>query len=170
MAQAKREWDTRAWLVGMLGGIVGGCMTAWGTYPPLERRINATTHSPSASEWVSGVAGFLSLLILPGVVSGIARRRTFLWGLVPLALVIAALDLEDWVEKGAAHTASWFWPSLLIAVISLVLSSGPVSLFRWLRARARHRQEKAQAFVQAQREAASVPREGVWPPPPDYRA
>jgi hypothetical protein len=152
-----------------VGGAVSGNTTAWAYYTPFARRINGLFHH-AAAEWISGIAGFLGLLVLPGLVSGIARRRPFLWGLLPLLLFLVAIDLEDGVENGPRSVAKEIWVSLAVLGGAWLISSGPVSLFRWLRVRARHRQEAAQAALQAQRAAASVPQERVWPPPPDYRA
>ena len=168
MLQEKGGWDTRAWLVGILGGIAGGSVTAWVNYPPFAGKINAAMHH-AVADWTSGAAAFLSLLVLPAMISGIARRRTFLWGLLPLTLFLAAVEAEDGVESGAGHLAANFWPALLLIGISLLVSSGPVSLFRYRHVRAQRRREAAIAALAAQREAASIHQEGVWPPPPDYR-
>ena len=119
--------------------------------------------------WISGTAGVISLLVLPGVLSGVARRRTFLWGLLPLTLFLAAVEAEDSVESGVSHLAANFWPTLLLSGIGLIVSSGPVSIFRYRRVLAQRRREAAVAALAAQREAASIHQEGVWPPPPDYR-
>lgn len=169
MVQQKQGWDTRAWLISVLGGTVGGSVMAWSSYPPVVKHINAAVHSSSAAGWVFGVSFFFSLLVLPGVVSGIARRRTFLWGFLPLALGFAAVEMEDWAENGSKHVAQEFWGSLFAFTCCLLVSSGPVSLLRYGQARARRRREAAAAFLVAQREAASIPQRGVWPPPPDYR-
>ena len=166
--QEKQGWDTRAWLVGILGGVVGGSITAWADYPPFARRVNTAVHSAGAADWISGGAAFLSLLVLPAVISGIARRWTFLWGVLPFALSLAAIEVEDWVENGPGHVKQ-FWGLLLALCCCLLVSSGPVSLFRSMHARTRRRREAAHAALAAQREAASIPQEGVWPPPPDYR-
>ena len=136
---------------------------------PFTRHINAVLHLISAADWISGVFGFVGLLVLPGLVSSIARRLTFLWGMVPLMLFFSAIEIEDWMENGMKHFANEFWVGMMILSVCLLLSSGPVSLFRYGRARTRQKHMIAQAAVIAQREAASVPQEGVWPPPPDYR-
>ncbi len=167
--QDPKGWDTRAWLVGILGGAIGGSVMAWATYPPLARRINVATHSPNAADWISGAMGIITVLVLPGLVSGIARRRIFLWGLVPLTLFLLTVEAEDWIENGWKNVAKDWWLSLLAIGCCLLVSSGPVSLFRYRQVRARRRREAAFASLVAQREAASIPQEGVWPPPPDYR-
>ena len=110
------------------------------------------------------------LLVLPGLVSGFARRLTFLWGLLPLSLFLVSVDTEEMVATGVKSVIRDWWISLAIIGGSLVISSGPVSLIRWLRVRAVRRRQATQASYEAMREAASVPQEGVWPPPPDYRA
>ena len=162
MTEKKLGWDTRAWWVGVVGGLVGGNVTAWFGYPPVAHRLNFVPHLyfSGAAHAISGIAGLLSLLVLPGVLSGIARRRSFFWGLLPLALFLPIVECEDWLENGAGHAARHFWLAVLVLGICLIVSSGPVSLFRYTRARARRRREAA---------ATSIPREGVWPPPPEYR-
>lgn len=167
--QEKQGWDKRAWLIGILGGTICGSFAAWAGYTPIAQRLYAVLHLTNGARWVSGIAGFLSLLVLPGLLSGIARRRTFFWGILPLILSLVAIDAEDWVENGPKIVAQNFWVWLLIIGGCLLVSSGPVSLFRWLRTRAPRRREAAFAALEAQREAASIPQEGVWPPPPDYR-
>ncbi len=169
MQGVRQGWDRRAWLVGILGGLIGGSVMAWATYPPLVKRINAAMHFSSAAGWISGVMGVVTVLVLPGLVSGIARRRTFLWGLLPLTLFLAAVETEDWIENGWKSIAKDFWMSLLAIAICLIISSGPVSLFRYGRVRAQRKRQAALASLVAQREVASIPQEGVWPPP-DYRA
>jgi len=167
--QRNQEWDTRAWLVGILGGLAGGSVTAWADYPLVARRLNPLLHLGTAAYWISVIAGLLSVLVLPGVLSGIARRRSFLWGLLPLTLFLAAVDVEDWVENGAGRVQRGFWALLLGLGICLLGSSGPVSLFRYGRACARRKREAALVAFAAQREAAFILQEGVWPPPPGYR-
>ncbi len=169
--QEKQGWDKRAWLVSILGGVGGGIVSAWADTPLLARRINAAAHHAGTADWISGVVGVVSLLVLPGVVSGIARRKTFLWGLVPVTLFLFAVGMENWIGNGwRGYADAKFWCVILfIGGGCLLVSSGPVSLFRYGRVRARRRREAAFAALEAQREAASVPQEGVWPPPPDYR-
>ncbi len=169
MAQEKQGWDTRAWLVGICGGVVSGIVSAWANYPPSWRHINAATHFANAADWVMGGAAFLSLLVLPGILSGIAHRRTFFWGLLPLSLFLAVVDTESRIVYAMSRTAKDYGEILLVFGGCLLVSSCPVSLFRYRRTRARRKREAALAAFAAQREAASIPQEGVWPPPPDYR-
>ncbi len=172
MPQPKQTWDTRAWLLGMIGGIAGGSLSAWASYPPVQKHLNNLPgHSWMAShcaDVISGVFGAVTLLVLPGLLSGLARRRTFWWGLLPLCLFWVSVELEDCAENGIAHIGTFWWELLLFLAFCLLVSSGPVSLFRWQRVQAVRRQEARLAAYQAMREAAAVPQEGVWPPPPDY--
>ena len=174
MAQQKHTWDTRAWLLGILGGTAGGSLTAWFTYPPLQKRFNHLTGSSWAgshfADIISGTAGIVTLLVLPGLLSGLARRRTFFWGFLPLCLFLVSVEAEDWIESGIQNVTKDWWISLAIIGGCWIISSGPVSLIRWLRVRAVRRHQAVQASYAAMREAASAPQEGVWPPPPDYRA
>ena len=171
MHKPEHSWDTRAWLVGILGGMIGGSLTAWATYPSVQKRLNGLP-SPifggHAADVFSGITGVFSILVLPGLVSGLARRLTFLWGLLPLSLTLASTDLEDWIENGIKSVTNTGWESLAVFGGCWVLSSGPVSLIRWLRVRAARRHAALLASYQAQR-GASEPQEGVWPPPPEYR-
>ena len=169
MATPKHNWDTRAWLLGIVGGTVGGSAAAWATYPPLQRRLNAPPlplFGNHGADVISGTLIVLSVLVLPGLVSGLARRLTFLWGLVPLCLFFASAVVEDLIQNGIKSVIKDWWISLAGIGLFWVISSGPVSLIRWQRARAARRQEAQQAAYQAMREAGSVPQEGVWPPPP----
>jgi hypothetical protein len=171
MPNGKQDWDTRAWLVGILGGVVGGGATAGALYPSFAGRIDAAAHSSGASDAIGGLAALVSLLVLPGLVSGIARRRTFLWGLVPLALFLVAVTTEKTITNGLSSLGNAKDWGMLLLVLGgcLLVSSGPVSLIRYGRVCARRRRDAAIASLVAQREAASIPQEGVWPPPPDYR-
>jgi len=173
MKPQKQTWDTRAWLIGILGGSVGGSLTAWSTYPPIQKHLNSLPSSligHHSADLISGVSGLLTLLVLPGLLSGIARRFTFLWGLLPLCLFLVSVDTEDWIENGIKDVTKDWWVSLAITGSCLLISSGPVSLIRWLRVRAVHRHQILLASYEAMRETAAVPQEGVWPPPPDYKA
>lgn len=174
LKQPKQTWDTRAWLLGILGGSVGGSLTAWFTYSPISRRLNALPGSSWVShhgaDVISGAAGMVTLLVLPGLLSGLARRWTFFWGILPLCLFLVSVEMEDWIENGIKNVTKDWWVSLAVIGGCWVVSSGPVSLIRWLRVRAVRRHQAVLASYAAMREAASAPQEGVWPPPPDYRA
>ena len=174
MKPQQQTWDTRAWLTGIVGGAIGGGLMAWSIYPSTQDWLNTLPHfavfGSSNGQTTSTILGIIAAIILPGVLSGIARRRTFVWGLLPIMLFLAARDIEDKIETGSHIVLGNLWFSLLMITICLVSSSGPVSLIRWLRVRAARQRQAAQASFVAMREAASVPQEGVWPPPPDYKA
>ena len=170
MQEPKQTWDTRAWLLGILGGTIGGSLAGWFSYPPIQKRFNNLPgHSwigHHSADVISGASSLITLLVLPGLLSGLARRWTFVWGLLPLCLFFVSVELEDCFENGITRITSFWWELLVILAACLLVSSGPVSLIRWLRVRAARRQEAQWAAYQAMREAASVPQEGVWPPPP----
>lgn len=169
--QQNRTWDMRAWLIGILGGAVGGSLTAWATYAPVHNWLNRFPFSLfhiQAATIVSQFSLFLTLLVLPGLLSGLARRWTFFWGLLPLSLFTMFFYIEDWIVKGLQSIMGTALSDLSVIAICLLVSSGPVSLIRWLRVRAARRHAALLASYQAQRGTASRPQEGVWPPPPEY--
>lgn len=171
--QQKLTWDTRAWLVGILGGVVGGSLVAWANYPPFQKRLNSL-YQPSffgglTADDTDVIAGLLTILVLPGLVSGLARRWTFLWGVLPLSLFFVSIELEHWAVFGIKNITQSLWMLLAFLGGCWGVSSGSVSLIRWLRVRAARRHALLLASYQAQRGAALGPQEGVWPPPPEYR-
>ncbi len=169
----KHTWDTRTWLVGLIGGSAAGSLAAGAVYPPVRKQLDNLPPLPylggHTSDILSEVSAFLAVLVLPAVLSGLARRLTFLWGLLPLVLFFALMEVEDWIESGLRSVTQYLWIFLAVLGVCLVVSSGPVSLIRWLRVRAARRHAALLASYQAQRGAASEPQEGVWPPPPEYR-
>ncbi len=169
MHKPRHTWDTRAWLLGILGGATGGSLAAWATYAPINNWLNRLPVSLSQT-MTANIVSFLSLLftilVLPGLLSGLARRWTFCWGLLPLSLVF--FDVEVWIVKGFKNIVGMAWSDLGIIAICLIVSSGPVSLFRWLRVRAARRHAALLASYRAARETGG-PQEGVWPPPPEHR-
>lgn len=168
MAEPQRQtWDTRAWLIGIPGGSLSVTCFALSFSPRIAAKLNAAM--PSGSDWFGGAAGVVTVLLLPALLSGIARRWTFFWGLIPLALLLVACGFIAQSSHSWKSLSSVFWSLLLFLGVGWIVSSGPVSLIRWLRVRAVRRHQATLASYAAMREAASVPQEGVWPPPPDYR-
>ncbi len=165
--QHDRGWDTRAWLVSLLGGTASVTCLVVSLSPRVGTRLNAVV--PNSSDWLDIVFAVLSVLLLPAVLSGIARRWTFFWGIIPLFLFLAAVCIKVELDHRWNSFSSAFWPILLVLGCAWVISSGPVSLIRWLRVRAARRHAALLASYQAQRGAASGPQEGVWPPPPEYQ-
>lgn len=168
MQRPQKHWDTRAWLVGIIGSGVSVACFVMSTSPHIMVRLNAVL--PNGGDWVSGAFAVLSILLLPAVLSGIARRWTFIWGLIPSLLLLVAIGVKAASDHSWKSLSSFFWPLLLVLACAWVIASGPVSLVRWLRVRAVRRHQAVLASYEAMREAASVPQEGGWPPPPDYRA
>lgn len=172
MAQAKQKWDTRAWLLGILGGAAGASIAACAVYPPIQNRLNSLPPPPyvggRTADLLSEISAFLVVLVLPAVLAGLARRFTFLWGLLPLTLFFAAMEGENWIENGLPSVSQYLWVFLAVLGVCWVISSGPVSLVRWLRVRAARRHAALLASYRAAWETVG-PQEGVWPPPPEYR-
>ena len=170
MQKPKSTWDTRAWLVGILGGTIGGSLAAWTTYPPIKARLIVLppAFGVSTADLLPAASGLLTSLVLPGLLSGLARRRTFFWGLLPLGLFLVSVDLEEWAENGIKSVLNEWWIGTASVGIVWIIASGPVSLIRWLRVRAARRHAALLASYQVHREV-SGPQEGVWPPPPEYR-
>ncbi len=159
-------WDTRTWAFGFVtGNVLGAALLALS---------NLGAHSPQGpvrqtSLILFAVVFVLGFLAVPAVTSGLARRRTFLWGLLPLVLLVLWLMEIDRARNHMSNfsgTNWWILPTLL--TLFWVISSGPVSFVRWLLRRARDRQAEALLLAERLRASSSAPQEGVWPPPPDY--
>jgi hypothetical protein len=167
MPEQKQTWDTRGWLVGIIGGGLSGGLFVVSFIPQVASRLDAVL--PNGQDWAGGLLGVLGLLLLPAILSGVSRRYTFLWGLVPLLLFLLCIVAGQAAFNNWQSIGGVFWPTVSMLGIAWAIASGPVSLIRWLRVRAARRHEALLASYQAQRGAASVPQEGVWPPPPEYR-
>ena len=165
MLISKQTWDTRAWRVGTIGGGISATCFALSYNPRIMAKQNAAL--PHGHNLAGIVFGALSLLLFPAVLSGIARRRTFLWGLLLLLLFLGGTEREQTIDYGWQRLERYYSTALITVGISWLISSGPVSLIRWLRVRAAQRRQAALASYEAVREAAVVPQEGVWPPPPN---
>ena len=171
MQKPKHTWDTRTLLVGILGGAIGGSLTIGAAYTPIHNWLNtfSVPLSPiTAANIVRLFFLFFTPLVLPGLISGLARQWTFCWGLLPLSFFLVFFYLGSWIVKGFQSIVGTAWSDLGIMAICLLVSSGPVSLIRWLRVQAARRHTALMASHQAQSGAGSEPQEGVWPPP-EYR-
>lgn len=167
-AQTRPPWDKRAWLIGMAGSSLCGLTHALGT--AFLRNDPSRSGSMHHSGYLlATVATLTANFALPAVMAVLSRRRFLLWGLLP-PFVLAVWAITGHVlrgEFGLIHRDFVIIPFYVI--LSVMLVSGPISAVRHFRARARLKRESALASLVARREAASVPQEGVWPPPPDYR-
>ena len=170
MQDGKRGWDTRAWLLGLVGGAACGTIRLACDNARFAAMLNRHTASHlsglPATQILLTLSASAGLIILPACVSGLARRFPFLWGLLP---IVATILPSAWVDQSRMRPGNALWVWFAAGIVFWLLISGPVSLFRHLRVRAGRRREAALAALVAQREAASIPQEGVWPPPPDYR-
>ena len=115
------------------------------------------------------VATLVSNFVLPALMSAISLRRYLLWGLLPpIMLGLSAIGIHL-VQHDFLTVRRDFIIIPAYILLSVLFISGPVSLVRFLMARSRRRRAAAQVDFQLQREAASLPQQGVWPPPPDYK-
>jgi len=166
-------WDRRAWAWGFVSGNLAAMLVFILEFPPsaaaISRLFTGTTNVLPVND-VGGVILFGSYLLLPGLMSAIGRRLFMGWGLLPLVLLDCwFVGVIAFHNSGRVNVGPSLWAVLLLTAILWLVSSGPVSLTRWLLRRARERRDAARAKQEALRVAASVPQEGVWPPPPDRR-
>jgi hypothetical protein len=171
-AAPKLGWDKRAWALGLILGNLCAIVGAWAGYPPIERALDQAFPiyllKMHGGQFISTVFHVFCVVILPIAITALARRRTFLWGLLPLALFIFWLRAEGLVANGWTDLTSGFWLSFPDMGLLLLMTSGPVSLYRYSRVRAHRKDQAALDAYRAQQEAASIPQLGVWPPPPEY--
>ncbi len=104
-------------------------------------------------------------LLLPGAVTGLAPRRPFLWGAVPLGLMFAWSLADRLVVFNGPGLASDFRENGIAAVILLLVVCGPVSFIRLQMRRGREAQARRLAEYQAWAQGAAEAQAGVWPPP-----
>jgi hypothetical protein len=164
MDKQRLSWDKRAWAFGFVAGnLVGFAMFIL----PEHRNRQAEWFTQQIFVGAAIILLVLGFLIAPAVNSALAHRRTFLWGLLPLGLVsLWFARLIDKTNTGPTFTGQNWWVLPTMFVICWLISSGPVSLIRWLLRRAREKQKQSLALIEHLREAASVAQAGVWPPPP----
>ena len=160
-------WDTRAWLLGLVGGNICAPLYSASLYPPTQRWLVRIGNAQFINV-LGFVSALLGLLILPGLVSGLARRRPFLWGLLPLSCFWTWANVTEAAYWGWNALSDDFWTTTLACLGCLLASSGGVSLLRLRLRRRKEKRLRALAALEAQRQAAAIPQEGVWPPPPSY--
>lgn len=123
-------------------------------------------------------ASSVCFLLLSGLLSGIARKHAFLWGILPLGTLWfwdshspPAVMFSDGDFGQLACTEETLlrqlhlpddWPqsttdAVLFLLGCLLITSGPISLIRWL----------LKVSEQRQMALATIPVPGdAWPPPP----
>ena len=183
ICQLRSGWDRRTWVLGpVLSNLFGGanyfCQQAGedliGRHHSYQTAY-ALRMSACLSAWIC-------FLVLPVLLSVIARKRSFLWGLLPLGTLLfwgrlvrpQTRLLSVSTDIGQLWDSERFllyllhlpydWPrphvfneALLFLLGCLLLTSGPISLLRWLLKRGERRQTVP----------VSIPKPGdVWPPPP----
>ena len=156
--RSRARWTL--WLV-LLGGNLCGLASDYDALVSvLNRHPNPYGHITGL-----GVAAFLlGSLLLPGVVTGIAPRRPFLWGAVPLGLMFTWSLADRLVVYNGPGLASDFRENGIAAVILLLVVCGPISFIRLQRRRGREAQARRLADYQAWAQGAAEAQAGVWPP------
>ena len=156
-------WDKRALAVGSAGGLVFSNLLAWSYYQPVWNVLLRDWGRRWAFDFLL-VWGVLGCLVTPAVVSALARDRPFAWGLLPLTVFWAFLNIEQWYELGSASVFRTLPETVVIAAVCLFVSSGPVAFVRMILDK--RRQEAEENAHWEQRRAARRPPEETWPPPP----
>ena len=136
----------------------------------MRTRINAILpfqiHSIYPNQIITMLSGVFGVIILPVMLSLLARRRTFLWGLLPTLLVTAWRDIAD-ILNGQSYRGVLLFNLELLTLLP-IFTFGPVSLIRYLGARSQHGRNVL-AMV-GSKAASATEGGGIWPPPPDFSA
>ncbi len=156
--------DRRALLIGTIGGLVFSGALAWTYYGPEWTVLDTTYGTQKATNGLMLCTAF-GCLGVPGVVSALARDRPFAWGLLPLGVFLAVIEVAQGTQSGWDSVFRTLPEIVLIAGICLLISSGPVTFARTVLDKRRQAAEEQARWEQ--RQAARRPPEEVWPPPPD---
>lgn len=164
--QTHPTWtNLRACIVGLALGNIAGAIHILPFFPvghrldiPFEDGWLNTADMLATAAWAVGV------YVAPPIVSWMSSRLTFLWGFLPVTIffswdIVAVLARyrNGWqfVENGALRL-------IITCVIAVLLTSGPVSLYRWLIGR--------KSTARTAREHLQQSVDDVWPPPPSAGA
>jgi hypothetical protein len=122
-----KRLDLRSWILGIcLGNLAGAVIFVFSRPGAFNDQINTIFPSfwpgNSTTEILVGVALAHAFLIFPAIMSGFARRFTFLWAFLP--------PLIATIWMGGIDLAL-----LETALVAICLASGPVSAYRYFRSR-----------------------------------
>lgn len=121
-----------SWLVGIVGGNFAGLLYVIGIHNASAQifLVRPSGLLPAAANpTILGViSGLLGQLLFPGILSGISRRYTFWWGLVPIVLYNGWVFVDTFTGSTYSALNTFRWLLLLRIPLVLLISSGPVSL------------------------------------------
>ena len=160
-------WDRRTWLLGLIASNLLGATEF------IRQKIRQYDSSLFRGDL------HIYSVIVPIWSAWVCFLR-FLWGLMPLgalwfwdrlttpAVLFSRGNINQlaWAEEALLRYVhlSDEWPqndndAVLFLLLCLLLTSGPISLTRWLLKRSKQKQWEAQQ--------QATPQEGVWPPSPN---
>lgn len=158
-------WDRRAWLIGLIAsGVLFGLSVA-ARFAPVEALLSSVCPiylwGDDTGGLISDGASLAVVVLLPGVLTVVARRRAFLWGALPLLVG----EIFTAAEEISQHKWGWLhflsdWGQLLPLIVLWFVSSGVGLVVRAVRHRRQKRAERLRV------EAAAEEPSEVWPPAP----
>jgi hypothetical protein len=155
--------DRRALWLSVGGGSVTGLLFSWAyiqsslTGQPLDQGLDG---------FGDAVEDLIGDLVLPLLISLLARRRPFLWAVLGMAANLLWSVADRVVARNWAGLFSDLRTNALTGAVTLMLISAPISLVRYL---LRLRRERTAHALLAQRQAweSGSVQDGIWPPPPN---
>ena len=137
----KSHWYKQPWFLGMLLGNFAGLLLLCGGNSSARRFLESafpyTAFGYYTGDFLYFMGLFLNALIFPAFLTCVAKQFYALWSLLPIFLLFLWLT----VGNSVSHTLSSFfdpiWDIPIAVLLCWVISSLPLSLFRFLRQRHR---------------------------------
>jgi hypothetical protein len=162
-------WDRRGWLIGLIAPCVLIGISSAARFSPVESFLSSVCPINLWGDDAGGLIGdgatIALFILLPGVLTVVARRRAFLWGALPLLVG----EIFTAAEEIYQHEWDWLhslygWGQLLPLIVAWFVSSGVGLVVRGMRHR---RMMRAKSKIV---EAAAEGQSEVWPPAPHNNA
>ena len=110
--------DTRTWVTAFVGTLFPiGLLLGW---PPFYAEL-AYDYIPVRSDLILDASLVALFLVMPGLLTVIAKRRAFFWGLVPLLM---ASPYFMYMSKSEEWSAETVVTALLEMLVGWIVSSG----------------------------------------------